>query len=90
MRKLGKRQLTLELQEPLVAVPPALADCDLALEGEGTRLVYTFDRNEERTGIASLIRRLTDLGVGFKDLHTHESSLEDIFVSLVSDPGTRA
>ena len=90
MRKLGKRQLTLELQDPLAAIPPELADVDLALEGEGTRLVYTFDRNEERTGIAGLIRRLTDQGIPFRDLHTHESSLEDIFVSLISAPDGEA
>ncbi|HEV2567608.1 ABC transporter ATP-binding protein [Sphingomonas sp.] len=83
MAKLGKRELALTLAEPLAAIPPELADWQLELKGEGNQLVYTFDANAERTGIASLIRRLTDLGIGFKDLATRESSLEDIFVNLV-------
>ncbi len=84
MRKLGKKQLTLSLQERLEAIPPELADWTLELSGDGTELVYTFDSQGERTGIASLIRRVTDLGIAFKDLHTSQSSLEEIFVSLVS------
>jgi ABC-2 type transport system ATP-binding protein len=83
MRKLGKKQLTLHLQEPLAAIPPGLSSYQLELAGEGTELVYTFDAQAEDTGIAGLIRRLTDAGVDFKDLRTEESSLEDIFVSLV-------
>ncbi|ACG76503.1 ABC-type multidrug transport system, ATPase component [Phenylobacterium zucineum HLK1] len=83
MRKLGKKQLTLHLQEPLAAVPPGLADYQLELAAEGTELVYTFDAQAERTGIAELIKRLTEQGVDFRDLRTQESSLEEIFVSLV-------
>src|SRR5579875_2702581 len=85
MRKLGKRQLTLTLAEPMQEVPPELADWHLTLKAEGKQLDYVFDANDERTGIPSLLRRLTDLGIAFKDLHTRESSLEDIFVGLVSD-----
>jgi ABC-2 type transport system ATP-binding protein len=83
MRKLGKKQLTLHLQNPLAAIPPALADLKLELVKEGTELVYTFDTQAAETGIAALLRRLNEQGVEFKDLHTAESSLEDIFVSLV-------
>jgi ABC-2 type transport system ATP-binding protein len=83
MEKLGKRQLTLHLQEPLNAIPPALADEPLELAAGGQDLVYTFDSSAERTGIAGLLRRLSEHGIDFKDLKTEESSLEDIFVSLV-------
>ncbi|MCR5873827.1 ABC transporter ATP-binding protein [Phenylobacterium sp. J426] len=83
MRKLGKKQLTLHLQEPLAAVPPGLDNYQLELAAEGAELVYTFDAQAERTGIADLIRRLTEQGVDFKDLRTQESSLEEIFVNLV-------
>jgi ABC-2 type transport system ATP-binding protein len=83
MEKLGKRELTLKLAEPIAAIPPELAEWPLELRDEGNELLYTFDANEERTGIASLIRRMTDLGIGFKDLATRQSSLEDIFVRLV-------
>jgi len=84
MRKLGKRQLALTLQSPLPAIPEALADLPLELSDDGNTLTYTFDvQQEERTGIASLLRRLAELGVDFRDLHSSESSLEDIFVSLV-------
>ncbi|PHY13941.1 multidrug ABC transporter ATP-binding protein [Caulobacter sp. B11] len=85
MRKLGKKQLTLQLQTPLTAVPPQLADYALALAADGHELVYTFDAQAEETGIAGLLRRLGEQGVDFKDLHTSQSSLEEIFVSLVSD-----
>ena len=85
MKKLGKKLLTLELQDPIKAIPPELAEWNLALKNDGYVLEYTFDANAERKGIASLIRRMTDIGVGFKDLHTSQSSLEDIFVSLVHD-----
>jgi ABC-2 type transport system ATP-binding protein len=84
MKKLGKKQLTLVLQEPLAAVPSGLEDWNLHLNGDGSELQYTFDPHEERTGIPSLLRRMSDLGVGFKDLNTHQSSLEEIFVNLVS------
>ncbi|HZF97610.1 MAG TPA: ABC transporter ATP-binding protein [Pseudoxanthomonas sp.] len=83
MRKLGKKQLTLSLQEPLQRVPEALADLPLELASDGSALVYTFDTQREDTGIAALLKRLGEHGVDFKDLHSSESSLEDIFVSLV-------
>ncbi|MES2243121.1 MAG: ABC transporter ATP-binding protein [Pseudomonadota bacterium] len=83
MRKLGKKQLTLQLRAPLQAVPEALAGLPLTLEGEGHTLVYTFDTQQEETGIGELLKRLAELGIDFKDLHSSESSLEDIFVSLV-------
>lgn len=85
MRKLGKKQLTLQLQEPLQALPPGLERYPLELAAEGAELIYTFDAQADRTGIAELIRRLTELGVDFKDLRTQESSLEEIFVSLVRE-----
>jgi ABC-2 type transport system ATP-binding protein len=84
MTKLGKRQLTLHLQSPLQGVPPELAAYALELSTDGTELVYTFDSQSDQTGIAPLMRQLNTLGVDFKDLQTSESSLEDIFVSLVS------
>ena len=84
MRKLGKKQLTLNLAEPMTNVPPELADWHLALKADGKELEYVFDANDEHTGIPSLLRRMSDLGIAFKDLHTKESSLEDIFVGLVS------
>ena len=84
MRKLGKRQLALTLQVPLPAIPAALGDLPLELSGDGGTLTYTFDvQQEERTGIAALLRRLAEQGIDFRDLHSSESSLEDIFVSLV-------
>lgn len=83
MRKLGKKQLTLDLQAPLAAVPEGLNGYHIELAGEGRQLIYSFDANAEDTGIPGLLRRLNELGVDFKDLHTEQSSLEDIFVSLV-------
>jgi ABC-2 type transport system ATP-binding protein len=85
MKKLGKKQLTLNLSEPMTALPPELGEWNLAIKAEGNELEYSFDGNAERTGIPSLLRRMSDLGIGFKDLHTRQSSLEDIFVSLVSE-----
>ena len=85
MRKLGKKQLTLQLQSPLEAVPAKLSDYALELTADGHELVYTFDAQAEETGIAGLLRRLGEEGVDFKDLHTSQSSLEEIFVSLVRD-----
>jgi ABC-2 type transport system ATP-binding protein len=85
MKKLGKKQLTLNLQEPMAAIPAELGDWRLALNAEGSELEYTFDANAECTGIPSLLSRMSDLGIGFKDLNTRQSSLEDIFVRLVSD-----
>ncbi|WP_242101724.1 ABC transporter ATP-binding protein [Lysobacter sp. M2-1] len=83
MRKLGKRQLAVTLQQPMDTVPAALADLPLELGEGGHALVYTYDVQREDTGIAGLLRRLGEQGVEFKDLNTSESSLEDIFVSLV-------
>jgi ABC-2 type transport system ATP-binding protein len=83
MRKLGKRQLTLQLQSPLGAIPPELADRSLELRADGMELVYTFDSQVQATGIASLLRHLRDAGIDFRDLRTSESSLEEIFVGLV-------
>jgi ABC-2 type transport system ATP-binding protein len=85
MKKLGKKQLTLHLQEPLAAIPEGLSDWNLALNNGGSELEFTFHAGEERTGVPALLRRLGELGIGFKDLNTHQSSLEDIFVSLVSE-----
>jgi len=83
MRKLGRKQLTLHLQAPLASIPAALAGRQLELSADGNDLVYTFDAQSDATGIASLLRQLSELGIDFKDLRTSESSLEEIFVSLV-------
>ena len=83
MRKLGRKQLVLTLQSPLQRVPEALAGLALELAQDGHALVYSFDTQAEETGIAALLRRLAAEGIDFKDLHTSESSLEDIFVGLV-------
>jgi ABC-2 type transport system ATP-binding protein len=83
MRKLGKKQLALSLQQPLGKVPEALADLPLELSPDGATLTYTFDTQKSETGIADVLRRLSEQGVDFRDLHSSESSLEDIFVSLV-------
>jgi len=85
MKKLGKKQLTLSLPEPLASIPFELSDWRLALKAAGHELEYTFDSGDERKGISTLLERLSELGIGFKDLNTRQSSLEDIFVSLVSD-----
>jgi ABC-2 type transport system ATP-binding protein len=90
MKKLGKKELTLNLSEPLAAVPAELAEWNLALKADGHELEYVFDGQAERTGIPSLLGKLRDLGIGFKDLNTRQSSLEDIFVSLVSERGQRS
>ena len=87
MKKLGKKQLTLNLQDPLERLPPELSDWPLTLKADGHELEYVFDANAERTGVPSLLRRMGDLGIGFKDLNTRQSSLEDIFVGLVHDQG---
>jgi ABC-2 type transport system ATP-binding protein len=85
MRKLGKKQLTLQLHQSLERVPPGLAGYRLELAAEGGELVYTYDTQAERTGITALLDALSAAGIGFKDLHTTQSSLEDIFVSLVRE-----
>ena len=83
MAKLGKREMDIALVDPLAAVPPELADWHVTLENDGATLRYVFDAQAERTGIPSLLRKLGDLGIAFKDLETSKSSLEDIFVGLV-------
>ncbi len=86
MRKLGKKQLILTLRQPLASIPAALISWDLALADNGFTLVYSFDTQEEETGIAELLRALGEHNIEFKDLRSSESSLEDIFVSLVHQP----
>ena len=86
MRKLGKKQLTLTLQQPLEALPSALASSALELGADKHTLVYTFDTQKEDTGIAQLLRQLAEHGIDFKDLRSSESSLEEIFVNLVRQP----
>ncbi|CAD6877513.1 Efflux ABC transporter, ATP-binding protein [Methylomonas albis] len=83
MRKLGKKQLTLTLRQSMTEIPAELDAWALTLTADGERLVYSFDTQEEETGIAELLRRLNEHGIDFKDLSSNESSLEDIFVSLV-------
>ncbi|MGQ0588981.1 MAG: ABC transporter ATP-binding protein, partial [Sphingosinicella sp.] len=85
MKKLGRKELTVHLSEVMETVPPELSDWNLTLHAEGHELLYAFDANAERTGVPSLLRRMSDLGIGFKDLNTRQSSLEDIFVSLVHE-----
>jgi len=83
MHKLGKRQLTLQLQAPLAQLPAGLADYPLELSQDGHALTFHFDAHSRETGIPGLLRRLSDLNIEIKDLHSQESSLEDIFVGLV-------
>ncbi|MEC9363166.1 MAG: ABC transporter ATP-binding protein [Pseudomonadota bacterium] len=83
MAKLGRKQLTLHLQQPLNEVPQGLNGYTLELADDGHALVYTFDTQTEQTGIGALLRRLNELGIDFKSLQSSESSLEDIFVNLV-------
>jgi ABC-2 type transport system ATP-binding protein len=85
MRKLGRKQLTLELTEPIAAVPAALAGYHLVLAAGGNELIYTYDTQGERTDITALLDDLKRAGIRFKDLHTTQTSLEDIFVDLVSE-----
>jgi len=84
MRKLGKKQMTLQLTEPVEALPAALSGYSLELSAGGTEIVYTYDTHAERTGITSLLAELNRNGISFNDLQTTQSSLEDIFVGLVS------
>jgi ABC-2 type transport system ATP-binding protein len=83
MRKLGKKQLTLQLQNRLAKIPTELSGYPLELTDDGHALVFTFDTQRKETGIATLLKRLGDLHIDFKDLHSSESSLEEIFVNLV-------
>jgi ABC-2 type transport system ATP-binding protein len=85
MRKLGKKQLTLQLAQPLDRIPPALAAHPLELSGGGSELTYTYDAHHEHSGIARLLQDLDGASIAFKDLQTRQSSLEDIFVSLVRE-----
>jgi ABC-2 type transport system ATP-binding protein len=83
MRQLGKKQLTLQLESTLDGIPPELAAYRLDLSSDGCQLIYTYDAQGEHAGIIALLKDLNEAGIGFKDLHTTQSSLEDIFVSLV-------
>ncbi|HEX8232208.1 MAG TPA: ABC transporter ATP-binding protein [Caulobacteraceae bacterium] len=84
MKKLGRKQLTLQLDRPLTAIPPDLGTEGLELSEDGRQLTYTFETHAERTGITALLKQLGEHGIAFTDLETRQSSLEDIFVSLVS------
>jgi ABC-2 type transport system ATP-binding protein len=88
MHKLGKKQLTLQLQQPLAQVPAALAPYALALSADGSELSYTYDTRSEQLDMVGFMQQLAAAGVAFKDLHTTQSSLEDIFVSLVHEERT--
>lgn len=83
MTKLGKKQLRLHLQQTLPAIPDGLLSQQLELSADGNELTYTFDAQSEQTGIAELLKKLDEHGIGFKDLQSSQSSLEDIFVNLV-------
>lgn len=85
MQQLGKKQLKLYLQNPLSSIPEEFAGHSLELSPDGNELVYTFDPRGEKMGIAGLLKRLNEHGIDFKDIHSSESSLEEIFVSLVSE-----
>jgi ABC-2 type transport system ATP-binding protein len=85
MRELGRKQLTLHLLAPLTAIPVEMSAWPLTLNAEGTELEYSFDAREEHAGVSALLRKLDELGIAFKDLQTRQSSLEDIFVRLVSE-----
>ena len=90
MKKLGKKTLTIELDEPMASVPPELAEWGMALADSGRSLRREFDGDAANTGLAALLKRVGELGIGFRDVHTEKSSLEDIFVSLVDRPRTGA
>ncbi|MFT5936612.1 MAG: ABC-2 type transport system ATP-binding protein [Pseudohongiellaceae bacterium] len=85
MSKLGKKQLLLDLREPLSQLPASLVGGDLELSKDGSQLIYTFNAQSEHTGITSLLNNVKDAGIGIRDLNTTQSSLEDIFVSLVHE-----
>ena len=85
MRKLGSRQLSVHLVQPLAALPPALAGLPLTLVDEGNTLSYTFDAQDEQGGVVPLLRALENAGIEYRDLHSSQSSLEDIFVGLVKE-----
>ena len=85
MEQLGKKQLILDLKEPLTAIPPAMTDFNLQIKNDGLQLTYSYDTTEEHTGISALLQYLSEAGISFKDIKTDQSSLEDIFVSLVRE-----
>jgi ABC-2 type transport system ATP-binding protein len=85
MRKLGKKQLTLHLERALERVPPGLAAYGIELSGNGSEMIYTYEERGDRAGIAALLKDLADSGIRFKDLQTTQSSLEDIFVTLLRE-----
>jgi ABC-2 type transport system ATP-binding protein len=85
MRKLGKKRLVLQVADSLTAVPPVLSAFNLAIGGAGHELIYEYDTRAERTGVATLLAALSEAGVRIRDLHTDQSSLEEIFVGLVND-----
>jgi ABC-2 type transport system ATP-binding protein len=85
MRKLGKKQLTLHLEHPLERIPQALAAHKLELTGGGGNLIYTYNENADRAAITALLGDLAGSGIRFKDLQTTQSSLEDIFVTLLEE-----
>ncbi|MGB0865420.1 MAG: ABC transporter ATP-binding protein [Granulosicoccaceae bacterium] len=85
MAKMGKKQLTVELREPTTVVPDSLSSYGLELSAEGEKLTYTYDVRAERTGITALLQGINDAGLGVKDIVTHQSSLEEIFVNLVEE-----
>ena len=89
MQKLGRKTLKLTLADPMTEIPGGLDEWKLELEDDGHILCYQFDANSEKTGVPSLLRRVSDLGIGFKDLSTEQSSLEDIFVGLVQEERER-
>jgi ABC-2 type transport system ATP-binding protein len=86
MRKLGKKQLTVVLRKPMTSLPAGLNAWPLTLSDDGHTLIYSFDSQKEESGIAELLRTLSEHDIDFKDLRSTESSLEDIFVSLVHKP----
>lgn len=85
MSRLGKKELTIELQEAANAIPDSLSDLALTLSDDGMKLTYSYDAKQERTGITYLLSQLSEAGLRVKDLQTHTSSLEEIFVSLVNE-----
>lgn len=85
MNQLGKKQLILDLKEPLIEIPAQLTDFNLQLQNEGMQLIYSYDTTNEHTGISALLQQLSVAGIAFKDIKTDQSSLEDIFVSLVRE-----
>jgi ABC-2 type transport system ATP-binding protein len=86
MRSLGTKQLIVHLARPLAAIPDGLSEWKLALDSGGKALEVTYDAHQEETGIAALLKRLGELGIEYRDLETKQTSLEDIFVSLVGEP----